>query len=90
MGQENDKPRLIEVSISASAGGKVEIIPYAKITSEYHLSISRRYEVPEGWSAEEAEAFQQEEYLRIREGVDNLAQAEYDERFSQSHLNQGS
>lgn len=81
-----EKPRLTEVSVASSAGGKVQIIKF-DVSSDYFVSLSQKYEIPEGWSDEDALEFQVEKYNEIRAIVDAQAQNEFDERWEQSYLN---
>lgn len=79
------EPKLIEISASASAGGKVQIIKYDE-SSDYFVSLSQKYTIPDDWTAEEATEFQIAVQEELREHVDALAQIERDERFDQSYL----
>lgn len=80
-----DKPVLKEISVSVSAGGKVQIIKY-DVDSSYFVSSSKRYEIPESWTEEEAAAFEKQVHDELRQIVDNRAQDEFDERWEQSYL----
>lgn len=80
-----DEPRLVQVSATCSVGGKVQIIKY-DVDSSYFVSQARTYEIPPGWSEQEAIEFQQRKCAEIRDLVDGLGQAEFDERWDQSYL----
>jgi hypothetical protein len=80
------QPKLIEVSINASAGGKVAIEEYAKIASDYTVNMSRRFQIPEDWTVEEAKEFHLKERAELRAIVDKMADEEFEERFGQSYL----
>jgi hypothetical protein len=71
------EPKLEEVVISVSFGGKVQIIKY-EIGSDYHVSQTRRYSIPEDWNNVQAEEFQAEEHDRLRSEVEEVAQKELD------------
>jgi hypothetical protein len=79
------EPRLVQVSATGSVGGKVQIIKY-DVSSDYFVSQSRTYEIPPDWSEQDAIEFQQRKYAEIRDLVDALGQAEFDERWDQSYL----
>lgn len=79
------EPVLKEININFSAGGKVSIIKY-DISSDYHVSASRRYEIPESWTDDEIREFEAKVYEEVRLTVDERAQAEFDERFEQSFM----
>lgn len=79
------EPKLKEINVSFSAGGKVQIIKF-DVSSDYHISASERYEIPEEMSNEDARAFRDAKYTEIRALVDAQAQAEFDDRWEQSYL----
>jgi hypothetical protein len=83
--ETRSEPRLVQVSATCSVGGKVQIIKY-DVDSSYFVSQARTYEVPPGWSEDEAIEFQQRKCAEIRNLVDDLGQAEFDERWDQSYL----
>lgn len=84
----SEQPKLSEINISFSVGGKVQIIKF-DISSDYHVSLSRKWEIPEDWTNEQAEAWQLEQLAKLRAVVDVVGQKEFDDRFSQSYLNEG-
>lgn len=86
MSQSKEEPRLVEFSVASSAGGKVQIEEYGKITSDYFVSFSQKFAIPEDWSRDEAEIFQVRQHAELRELVDGLAQEEFDQRFEQSYM----
>lgn len=77
------EPVLREININFSAGGKVAIVKFDE-TSDWHLSSSQRWEIPENWTQEQAQQFELEKYIELREMVDARSQIERDERFDQS------
>lgn len=81
-------PVLTEISIAASAGGKVQIIKY-DLSSDYFVSESRKWSVPEDWTEEDVQEFTEARRDELRERIEKQAQIEFDERFEQSYLNQG-
>lgn len=79
--------KVIEVAINCTAGGKVAIEKYGNITSDYGISHSLKFQIPEDWTEEQAKEFQAEQYAELRGIVDAYAQLEHDERFQYSFLN---
>ena len=77
-----DKPVLLEVGVSVSTGGKVQLKKY-ELSSDYHLSVNGKWKVPSDWSDEEAEEFRNEQILRLRSELEPIAQAEVDELLEQ-------
>lgn len=77
------QPRLSQIGITSSMGGKVQIIQYRE-DSSFFVSHSETWDVPEGMTTEEVEAFRVDRYQELREQVDGLAQIERDERVGQS------
>lgn len=74
-----EQPRCVEVSASFSSGGKVSIEKY-DWSSDWHTSMSRRYEIPEGWSEEEIEAFQYAKWQELYDVVDAISDEEAEKR----------
>lgn len=79
------EPKLEQIGMSVSLGGKVAIIKF-DLSADYHVSGSRTYSIPEDWTNEQAEDFQVQEYERLREVVDKQSQVEYDDLWEQSYL----
>lgn len=77
------EPKLEQVGFTASVGGKVQIIQY-KLSSDYFVSASRTYSIPEDWDNSQAEDFQVEQMLRLRDLVDSAGQAEFEALHEQS------
>lgn len=82
------EPQVLEVSANFSAGGKVSIVKY-DVSSDYHVSISKKYAIPEDWDDERATDFLLEKYDEIRSMVDERSDNEFEARFEQSYLNKG-
>lgn len=76
------KPLCTEVTVSASVGGKVQIVKY-EYTADFHYSQSRKYSVPEEWSEQDVTDFQNTATIGLREELETLAQAEVDELIRQ-------
>ena len=81
----SESPQLREINISFSAGGKVSIVKY-DVSSDYHISASKRYEIPDGMSEEDVAAFEEQKYNELRQLIDDRANAEFEERYNQSFM----
>jgi hypothetical protein len=84
---EVEEPKLTEVRINVSAGGKIHIEDFGKIQSDWGVNLSRVYSIPEDWSNEDAEIFQLEQEKELRAQADAVDQREFDIRYGQSYLN---
>lgn len=78
-----DEPRCIEVSVQYSGGGKVAIKEYGKISSNWGVSMSRRYEVPADWDEDQIAEFQVTKRDELKELVDPIDNEEFNERYAQ-------
>lgn len=87
MASSKPEPKCIEVSVQYSGGGKVAIKEYGKITTNWGVSMSRRYEIPEGMTEEQIDEFQVEKRKELRDLVDPIDQAEFQERYEQRDWN---
>lgn len=67
----------LEVSISASVGGKVQIVKY-EYDENYFISMTQKWSVPEDWNEEEVEVFRKYEFSKLRSQVQELGQVEVD------------
>jgi hypothetical protein len=77
------EPRCVEISVQASGGGKVAIKEYGKIASNWGVSMTRRFEVPEDWDQDQIDEFQIDQRQHLRELIEVIDQAEFDERYEQ-------
>jgi hypothetical protein len=77
------EPKVTAVRVNFGGGGKVALAPYSAITSDYHVSISRDYVIPEVWTDEEVAAFELEKIAEIRAQVDPILDREFEERWNQ-------
>ncbi len=75
-------PKMVEVNVSMSQGGKVQIVEYGKITSDFFVSTSERWNV-EDLSESEAEDFRLKRMEHLKYVLEPIAQHEFDERFDQ-------
>lgn len=86
--RKKPQPKLVQVGVTRSMGGKVAIRSYGNVTSEYFVSHTKSWSVPAGMTESEVDKFRAERDAELREEVDVLAQREHDERFEQSYLNE--
>ena len=80
------EPQIVEVTISHSAGGNVDIRDYGKEKSNYSYFESRKYVFGEDWNEADIEAYVEERRQDLRTRVDTIASAEHEERFNQSYM----
>lgn len=85
---KSSEPKLKELSVTVSMGGKVTIVKFDH-SSEWFISKSRTFGIPEDWTTEEAKEFQERELQAMREEMDAQDTLEYEERFEQSFMNKG-
>ncbi len=74
-----EEPKLIDVNVSVSLGGKVEILDYGKLTSDFHVSESERWDVS-SMSEEDALKFRAERREQLFSELEAVAQREQDWR----------
>lgn len=80
---EITEPRCIEVSVQHSGGGKVAIRDFGKVTSNWGISLSRRYEVPSDWTEEQVDEFQVDRSDHLHQLIEPIDQEEFDTRWEQ-------
>jgi hypothetical protein len=76
------EPRCTEVTVSASVGGKVQIVKF-EYTADFHYSMTRKYDIPEDWAETDVLDFQHDKTVLLREQLEVAAQAEMDELMRQ-------
>lgn len=65
------EPKLTEVKISASSGGKVSQIKF-DLSFDTHMSAARTYTIPEDMTNEQAEQWQMEQLAALYNEVDGV------------------
>lgn len=73
-----DQPVCTEVTVSASVGGKVQIVKF-EYNEDFHYSMTREYSIPEQWTEKDIKDFQQDKIIELRENLEGIAQAEVDD-----------
>lgn len=79
------EPRCIEISVQHSGGGKVAIIDYGKITSNWGVSMTRKYTIPDDWTEAQIDDFQLTQNEHLHELIEPIDEAEFDERIAQAN-----
>lgn len=77
-----EKPKCIEISAGSSVGGSVQIVKY-EYTAKFDYWLNAKYEIPEGWSEQDAKDFRQDKIIELRTQLEGIAQAEMDELMEQ-------
>lgn len=77
-------PKMIEINVSASQGGGVQIVDYGKLKSDFHMSLSERWNV-EDLTSEEAAEFRAERVESLQAELEPRAQQEFDDRLAQAN-----
>ena len=77
------EPQVIETTINRGGGGKVAIMEYGKIGSDYHVSITRKYAIPEDWTEDDFNEFEATKLKEFKDRLDPVLDEEFEERWSQ-------
>jgi len=71
------EPKLVEVDIKASTGGKVQIVQF-KLSNDFTFEYGERYTIPAGWSPERVEEWVDNKIEALKAKIDDFAQVEQD------------
>ena len=77
-------PTPLEITVSSSVGGKVQIIKF-EYTEDYHFSQSEKWSIPDDWNAEQVAEFRKEKQVALDADLQKLAQARVDELIEQKY-----
>jgi hypothetical protein len=77
------EPKCVEVSVQHSGGGRVTIVDFGKVQSNWGVSMSRRFEIPADWSQKQIDDFQLAENNHLHELIEPIDQDEYEVRYEQ-------
>lgn len=77
------QPQITELEISASAGGKVQIVRF-NLQNEFSFGYTERYTIPADWSPERFEEWKETKTAEIKAKLDAQAQAEQDAMLASS------
>lgn len=74
-----DEPKvtLKEISVSSSVGGKVQVVQY-QFSSDFHYSMSQKYEVEGLDDPADQDKFREEKIKELRYQLEGIAQEEVD------------
>jgi hypothetical protein len=86
---KKSEPKCTEVVCSTSVGGKVQVVKF-EYSADFHYSISRKYDIPEGWSEQDVHDFQVEKEIQLRGTLEGLASSEVEELMQQRDELKGS
>ncbi len=78
---DSKEPICTEITVSHSADGKIAINDYGKRTSGWGVFMSQKFIIPEGWTQEQVDAFQQEQHDKIFKMVEEIDDREHDLRW---------
>lgn len=73
----------LEITVSASADGKVAINDYGKRTSGWGVFMSKKFGVPEHWTEDQIEEFQKDQHAKLYALVDEIDVREHNIRWDQ-------
>lgn len=76
------EPQCIEISASASVGGKVQLIRY-DLSAEYHFRLDSKYTIPDDWTEEQIAGFRSTMLDTLRAEVEPHADKEVQALFDQ-------
>lgn len=83
------EPQVVEITVNFHGGGKVAIMEYGKISSEYGASLSRKYAIPEDWTEEQVAEFELLKAIELHDQLEPFLQQEFDERYKQRQWRDG-
>lgn len=82
MAPDDKQPVCTEIVCSSSVGGKVQIVKF-EYSADYHFSMTRKYDAPEGWSEDDIRDFQIDKIIQLRGQLEEIADAEMAELLRQ-------
>jgi len=80
----SSEPTPLEITVSSSVGGKVQIIKF-EYSEDYHFSQSEKWSIPEDWSDEQVAEFRSGKQKALDADLQKLAQARVDELIEQKY-----
>lgn len=80
----SSEPTPLEITVSSSVGGKVQIIKF-EYSEDYHFSQSEKWSIPEDWSDEQVAEFRFGKQEALDADLQKLAQARVDELIEQKY-----
>jgi len=80
----SSEPTPLEITVSSSVGGKVQIIKF-EYSEDYHFSQSEKWSIPEDWSAEQVAEFRKKKQSVLDADLQTQAQVRVDELIEQKY-----
>ena len=80
----SSKPTPLEITVSSSVGGKVQIIKF-EYSEDYHFSQSEKWSIPEDWSAEQVAEYRAQVQAKLDADLQKQAQVRVDELIEQKY-----
>jgi hypothetical protein len=80
----SSEPTPLEITVSSSVGGKVQIIKF-EYSEDYHFSQSEKWSIPEDWSAEQVAEYRAQVQDKLDADLQKQAQAKVDELIEQKY-----
>jgi len=77
-------PKPLEITVSSSVGGKVQIIKF-EYTEDFHFSQSEKWSIPEDWGRDAVAEFRKQKQARLDADLQELAQKRVDELIEQKY-----
>lgn len=80
----SNDPKPLEITVSSSIGGKVQIIKF-EYSEDFHFSQSEKWSVPDDWGREAVAEFRKQKQAALDADLQELAQARVDELIEQKY-----
>ena len=80
----SSEPKPLEISVSSSVGGKVQIIKF-EYSEDYHFSQTEKWSVPEDWTDEQVAEFRKTVQAKLDADLQEQAQVRVNELIEQKY-----
>jgi hypothetical protein len=80
----SSEPKPLEISVSSSVGGKVQIIKF-EYSEDYHFSQTEKWSVPEDWTEEQVGEFRKTLQTKLDADLQEQAQVRVNELIEQKY-----
>lgn len=80
----SSEPKPLEISVSSSVGGKVQIIKF-EYSEDYHFSQTEKWSVPEDWTEEQVAEFRKTLQTKLDTDLQEQAQVRVNELIEQKY-----
>jgi hypothetical protein len=82
MAKSKEQPVCTEIVCHSAVGGSVQIVKF-EYTAKYNFSITRTYSIPDGWTEDDVDDFQQDKVIELRGKLEPIDEAEMAELLRQ-------